>query len=371
MTIASDIANEPIRGERTGKSGRSGRICGRTRNMDKVGIHKFLPLLVVLGVTVAGVTVANAETPVVIFDLPLTVECRDVTPQRYEAAYQRKIFEAVVKISPQLQAGEERDLKRLHYEISTEQQMPIVSFAPNSQVTSDVAGGTVSIQTDDYHGQLLVHYLVTPAAGDGKLIGDLNSSHTQYALLAPKQILLASGTIQRGCGVYYDLKPSTQDTLQKQREFACLFDVPASWRANCITVACKAQGVKRGLLGSSEVNCGMGLLSVGLYKQGDGEAMAAAYDLGKRQQYYLDQLRADPRFATTKKSSFLPELMAGVEKGLSGTSDARRASTGPGAALQAQVSEDKSLEAGLSSEARTASDKVAAAKEALRKLNTP
>ena len=216
------------------QSGLARSFCKRYRVVrgaaKEVGMVKFLSRLMVAAVM--GVAVAHAETPVVVFDLPLTVECRDVTPQRYEASYQRKIFEAVIKISPQFLAGEEKDLKKLHYEISTEQQMPVVSFAPNSQVTSDVAGGAIAIQTDDHHGQLLVHYLVTPAAGDGKLTGDLNSSHAQYMLLAPKQILVASGTIERGCGVYYDLKPSTQETLQKQREFACLFDVPSTWRAN-------------------------------------------------------------------------------------------------------------------------------------------
>jgi hypothetical protein len=331
---------------------------------------RFLSRLMV--VAVMGAAVANAETPTVVFDLPLTVECRDVTPHRYEASYQRKIFEAVVKISPQLLAGEEKDLKRLHYEISTEQQMPVISFAPSSQVTSDIAGGTIAIQTDDHHGQLLVHYLVTPAAGDGNLTGNLNSSHAQYLLLAPKQILVASGTIERGCGVYYDLKPSTQDTLQKQREFACLFDVPATWRAGYLTVRCRSQGIKRGLLGDADVNCGMGLLSVGLYRQNDGEALAAAYELGKRQQQYLNELRADPAFAKNEKSGSLPDFLAGVRRaysGATGKSYARRALTGPGAALQAQVLEDKSLQAGLSSDTRNAGDQVAAAKDALRKLN--
>ena len=331
---------------------------------------KSLSLLV--AAAFLGAAVANAETPVVVFDLPLTVECRDVTPRRYEANYHRKIFEAVVKISPQLLAGEEKDLKKLHYEISTGQQMPVVSFAPSSQVTSDVAGGTVAIQTDDHHGQLLVHYLVTPAAGDGKLTADLNSSHAQYRLLAPKQILVASGTIERGCGVYYDLKPSTQDTLQKQREFACLFDVPATWRANYITVRCKAQGIKRGLLGSSDVTCGMGLLSVGLYRQNDAEAMAAAYELGKKQQRFLNQLRADPKFAKSEGSGAMLNALAVAKRVASGganKSDARRPSTGIGAALQAQVSEDKSLQAGLSSDTRTAAGEVAAAMKALRKLN--
>ena len=37
--IASNIANEPIRGEKTGKSDRNGRICGGTLNIDNVGIN--------------------------------------------------------------------------------------------------------------------------------------------------------------------------------------------------------------------------------------------------------------------------------------------------------------------------------------------
>ena len=248
----------------------------------------FLVAVAILG----AAAVANAETPLVAFDLPFTVECRDVTPTRYEQSYRKKIVEAVLKISPELVEGEEKDLKKLHYEISTEQQMPVISYAPSSQVTSDVAGGTVAIQTDDRHGQLLVHYLITPAAGDGKLTGDLNSSHTQYTLLAPKQILLAAGTIERGCGVYYELKPSTQDTLQKQREFACLFEVPATWRADYITVKCQAKSMKRGLfgLGDAEVDAGQDMLSVGLYKQDDGEAKEVANQLARRQQAYLDHL---------------------------------------------------------------------------------
>jgi hypothetical protein len=183
---------------------------------------------------------------------------------------------------------------------------------------------------------------------------------------------VASGTIERGCGVYYDLKPSTQDTLQKQREFACLFDVPSTWRANYLTVRCRAQAVKHGLLGDSEANCGVGLLSVGLYKQDDAEAMAAAYELGRKQQQYLDQLRTDPKFSKNENSGGLPDFLAGVKRAHSGRAhktEARRPSTGPGAALQARVSEDKSLQAGLSSDTRKAGDVVATAKDALRKMN--
>ena len=317
---------------------------------------KFIPVLLVL---VANV--AQAEVPAVVFDLPLTVECRDVTPQRYEASYQRKIFEAVIKISPQLQVGEEKDLKKLHYEISTEQQMPIVSYAPNSQVTSDVANGTVAIQTDDHHGQLLVHYLVTPAAGDGRLTGDLNSSHTQYTLLAPKQLLVASGTIERGCGVYYELKPSTQDTLQKQREFACLFEVPATWRADYITVKCSARGIKRWLLGSSEVDAGQGMLSVGLYRQDDGEAKEVANQLARRQQACLDQR------TKTRNSVRSSQVLAGAAEQMA---DLMREQMMRSRASYDQARQgDKAQVEEVVSGSEDNGAELSAAKETIRKLN--
>ena len=47
------------------------------------------------------------------------------------------------------------------------------------------------------------------------------------------------------------------------------------------------------------------------------------------------------------------------------------AETGHGAALQAQVSEDKSLQSGLSSDTLAAGDEVTVAKDALRKMNAP
>ena len=150
--------------------------------------------------------------------------------------------------------------------------------------------------------------------------------------------------------------------------------MPATWRANCITVRCKALGTKRGLLGSSDVTCGMGLLSVGLYKQNDAEAMAAAYELGKKQQQFLNQLRADPKFADSGGVGSLLNGLALAKRttksGHAGKMDARRPSTAIGATLQAQVAEDKSLQTGLSSDTRAAAREVAAAMLALRKLNT-
>lgn len=333
----------------------------------------------------------KAEVPLVVFDVPLTAECRDVTPQGFREAYRREVIEAVFKISPQLLEGEEADLKKLHYEISTEQQMPVVGYLPNAEVGTDVVNGTIAIQNSSRHGEVRFRYLILPTTGDGNLTGDLASSHAQFGLLAPRQLLIAAGTIERGSGVYFELRRSSQDTLQKQRQFACLFDVPAGSRTDAVTIRCHAKGIKRGLGGllDSELACGSGLLCVGLYKRDDGQARAYADMLARKQQVYLSKLaeRAEePRPAGLLNSlAALDRLLAGPK-----TKSQHSAATAVGAAIQSQIEEGR-LSAGvqktavggglkaegddqgpapkLPPDARAAFEEMKAAKDELRKMN--
>lgn len=340
-------------------------------------------------VVLAG-TATKAEVPVVVFDVPLITECRDVTPRGFREAYKREIIEAVFKISPQLLAGEEQDWKQLHYEISTEQQMPVVSFLPSAQVATDVVNGTIAIQNSSRHGEISFRYLILPNTGDGNLKGDLESSHAQFGLLAPKQLLIAAGTIERGCGVYFELRQSSQDTLQKQREFACLFDVPSAWRADFVTIRCNAKAVKRGLGGllDSDVACGSGLLCVGLYRRDDGEAREYASVLAKKQQEYFSKL-AQP--AKTPRPSGLADTLTVLDRLFSGTKTKAQLSrtTAIGAAIQSQMGEARlpavlperqagGLKSFLEDEdplsevppdARAALTEMKAAKDGLRRMN--
>jgi hypothetical protein len=336
-------------------------------------------------------TASRAEVPVVVFDIPLITECRDVTPQGFREAYRREIIEAVFKVSPQLMEGEEKDLKRLHYEISTEQQMPVVNYLPNAEVTTDVVNGTIAIQNSSHHGEVSFRYLILPTTGDGNLTGDLESSHAQFGLLAPKQLLIAAGTIERGCGVYFELRQSSQDTLQKQREFACLFDVPVAWRADAVTIRCNAKGIKRGLGGllDSDVACGSGLLCVGLYKRDDGEARAYADMLARKQQVYFSRLAEQ---AKKPRSSGLFNSLTALDRVFSGSKTKAKISrtTAIGAAVQSQIEEgqlsavvqevgavgglkaegdDEGPVSGVPQDARAALNEMKAAKDELRRMN--
>jgi len=335
--------------------------------------RRCIAVLAVATTVLPGLS-SRAEVPTVVFDVPLTVECRDVTPQGFRESYGREVIEAVFRISPQVLAGEEKDLKGLRYEISTDQQMPVVSYLPNSQVATDVADGTIAIQNSSRHGELSFRYLILPTTGNGEIKGDLNSSHVQYTQLAPRHTLLAAGTIQRGYGVYFDLKPSSQDTLQKQREFACLFDVRSAWRADYVTIRCNAKGMRRGFGGlvSSETACGSGLLCVGLYRQDDGEARAYAEALARKQQVYMAKLVAQAKnksFVKEMKSTEILDAPSTLDRLSTGVTMKAKLpkSTAIGAAVQSELADDSSAK--LPEDAQPAADEVKAAKAELRKMN--
>jgi hypothetical protein len=326
-----------------------------------------IALLVAWLTPLPGRAVAGGA-PLVVFDVPFSAECRDVTPKNRAETYQRKIVEAVFRISPQVYSGQDTDVKRLRYEISTEQQMPVVSFLPNAEVTTDVADGTIAIQANERHGNLSFQYMITPAAGNGQLRGDLESSRAQYSLLAPKQLLLAAGTIDRGCGVFYDLRASTQDTLQRQREFACLFEVPKNWRADYVTIRCKARGLKRGFAGiATEADCGAGLLCVGLYMLDDEQARAYAEQLAKTQQQFLRSLGSNARQSKDKSGENSLSDMAQMF--------ASRATRSGGSTMKmgevvaARIEEKSELAADLTSAPSDAAKDFEAVKRQIRKMN--
>jgi len=337
-------------------------------------------------------TTGKAEVPSVVFDVPLITECRDVTPQGFREAYKREVIEAVFRISPQLLAGDEKDIKRLHYEISTEEQMPVISYLPSAQVATDVVDGTIAIQNSSRHGEVSFRYLILPNTGNGDLKGDLESSHAQFGLLAPRQLLVAAGTIDRGCGVYFELRPSSQDTLQKQREFACVFEVPLAWRADYVTIRCKAKGMKRGFGGllDAEVPCGAGLLCIGLYKQDDGEAREYANMVARKQQAYLSKLAEQTR---PSKGPGMVDPLGALDRLFSGSKAKAKVSraTAIGAAIQSEMEEGRlssvmqelpSRAGGMKStnlelevlslpsqETQAAGDELKTAKEELRRMN--
>lgn len=238
----------------------------------------------------------EAAAPRVAFDMSYTAECRDVTPAGFVAKYpDRRIVEARFRISTRLESGREADLEELLIEItSPEQPLTVVDFLPRTELDTDIAG---EIEVVDHTentastnaglmGNFGVEYgiikaQVSPSAGGGKT--HAAGTKETYKRLPPRQLLLASGTIHRGTGVFFKLKPSSRASLEGVREFACLFLVPADWTGQSVRVHCLARAPRKSYFSTRPQDCGQGQFYVGLYLEGNTHARQAADDLARAQ----------------------------------------------------------------------------------------
>ena len=96
-------------------------------------------------------------------------------------------------------------------------------------------------------------------------------------------MLTASGTIDRGRGVYFKLKPSPRTTLEGAYEYVVVLRVPRNWRSGLLFVSSDASGNERSVLPGDEqtTKLGRGRFVVAIYQQGDTAAQQAASRYGQ------------------------------------------------------------------------------------------
>jgi hypothetical protein len=105
------------------------------------------------------------------------------------------------------------------------------------------------------------------------------TEQNHYQRVAAKSLVLASGTINRGHGVFYKLRPSKGATLEGAKEFTFLAIVPKSWRGDWCTFVCVARYNKKSLVSSSVALAGIDNAHVGLYLTGDNDSSDLAAKL--------------------------------------------------------------------------------------------
>ena len=239
---------------------------------------------VVLGLFASlSIQTAAAKAPAVRFDMTPAVTCRDVTDDEFAATHpSERLLEAKFEISSLLAAGAENDLVEFLFRMASPQQsLRIVDYSPRTTLASDYEGGIVIEETEEKSKG--VGLAVTGVHDPLKITGhgDAGSKKTltkKYELAAPLDSVAASGTIERGFGVYFKVRQSRQTNLEGSHEFQIIFRVPAEWRGDLLDVRCEAFGISRGIVRQldEQVRCGFQDFSVALYRVGDGEAQAIA-----------------------------------------------------------------------------------------------
>jgi hypothetical protein len=255
------------------------------RHAHRAGISRPAPLnwaAVVLASLVPQF--AGAAPPQVIFDVTPVVACRDVTPEEFAAANpDERLVEARLQVSSLIHSGDEDDLLQYFYRfVSPAQSLRFADYTPKTTLASDVAGN-VSIEKKKETTKGIGMTLSGPSdlpikvAGSGD-VGAKSLDAVRYDLVPPMTAVAASGTILRGYGVYFKLRPSRGTSLEGEKEFTLVLRVPRGWRNDFLHLSCTASGVQKGVVPPLNENIvsGRRQFLVALYAEGDAAAKTAA-----------------------------------------------------------------------------------------------
>lgn len=225
-----------------------------------------------------------AQDPVVDFDTDSVVGCSVVA---VDAAESTKTIEVQLRISTLLREGEETDINSLVYEVYSHPMRKIcrvVDYAPRTSLYADAIDPILVIDTSEDKTEQMVEGRARYVTEVGELAGTIEkkrstatTSNAEYRKLPAKSLLLASGTIQQRTGVFFKLRPNPQTSLQGERDFSFLLEVPATWRADYFEVRCEARGNSKewGFFGG-RTECGWESFCVCAFLSGDAEAESAA-----------------------------------------------------------------------------------------------
>ncbi|HEY4313767.1 MAG TPA: hypothetical protein VGN12_30280 [Pirellulales bacterium] len=233
---------------------------------------------------VVGNSAIAADTKI-LFDVPDTIECTDATPEKFRANHPNlKVIEAKLRISARVLEGTESDIVDFLYMITSPGlHMKIQDYLPNTTLESTVQGDQMEIAdtsestgttTEDCH----VGYKILSLGGTANQ-GNKKTESSKYKEIAPKALVVASGTTNREHGVFFKLEPVRDVSLEGAKTFTFLAIVPKGWRGDWCVVSCVARAKKRFFFSVTTAEAGVAQAHVGMYLSGDREANLTADQL--------------------------------------------------------------------------------------------
>ena len=228
---------------------------------------------------------AAANDSVVRFDAPAMIAVRPVASERSHEAGSpsEKIIELLVPVTSEIGMKDRGNISSFRFDIVWNQQSyPLVSYSPKTQTVSDIEG-LIDVEKNEDQAKGIGGTLNGrfPEMVSGSIKADLSSrtgSTIKYHERPRQEVLVASGTINRGCGVFFRFHPSKQTTLEGGRDLVIAFRVPNTWSGGVIKLKCSVTG-KRRIIGSwsdsFEESC---MFVIPIYLEGDDQARAAARD---------------------------------------------------------------------------------------------
>ncbi|MDA7909238.1 hypothetical protein N9B68_01950 [bacterium] len=219
------------------------------------------------------------------FDAPAMIAVRSIASnQSHDAeSSSEKVIELLLPVTSEIGMRDRGNVSSFRFDIVWNQQSyPLVNYAPKTQTSSEIEG-LIDVEKNEDQARGIGGSLNGrfPEMVNGSLKADLSSrtgSTVKYHERPQQDVLVASGTTNRGCGVFFRFHPSKQTTLEGGRDLVIAFRVPKTWSGGVIKLKCSVTG-KRQIIGSwsdsFEESC---MFVIPIYLEGDDQARDAARD---------------------------------------------------------------------------------------------
>lgn len=223
---------------------------------------------------------------VIQFDVSPTVACAPELNEDFESTHpDERLVTAKIVVSAVLDAGRNDSIGELRYDIyAPENRIAIFDYSPKTTLSTDVVGN-IQVQKANSDGRRAqvsldgtVSQLLRADASGG--VDSSQSTSKHYEVRPPLETVAAAGTINRGHGVYFKLRPSDQLSLEGARQFTLTFRVPHEWRGDYLRASCQSTSYRGQILGRSS-------FLIPIYDQNDAVAKTMAKRLGEKEQKLL------------------------------------------------------------------------------------
>ena len=257
--------------------------------LSALGAFRAVRMAAALGLLMTPINAYGGDEPALSFDFGRTIECRDATPEEFLASRpDERVVECTLRLSVNLTSGDVNDVEALRVELADcDRRLRVFDFSPRTRLESSLSGDVEWTKTSESShtlgaslggelpipvGCAVAH--VTPTINGG-LAGRETVTEKQTRV-APRQAVVASGTIDSEHGVFFTLRKSPTGSLEGVHELTVAFVVPERWRGDAIRVSCQATGHQKMLWMKQQKTWAAKSSAVALFMAGDQEARAAA-----------------------------------------------------------------------------------------------
>jgi hypothetical protein len=254
-------------------------------------VHRFAALLALL-LASHLVRPALGQAPHVEFDVTCLTPVTEVEDASPGLPYRE--IEARFPISILLTSGRQNQLSEVVIRIeSRHRRAEVVDYAPRTRLASSIVGNVAVTERGDERKQAQINLFgVAPAAptvNGNATAGYSNERQAtwSYERLPPPEVLVASGTTDRGFGAFFKFRPSSQASLEGSHDVMLRLRVPRNWRSEIYDVTAIAYA-RRGSEFSFDDRpiAGQETFTVVLYQAGDLEARRIAAQMASDEEKF-------------------------------------------------------------------------------------